>query len=263
MSLFRSQLQDPTDKRISYYTRLFTLILVLSLYIFVANRKPICSSNVENDIISDKNDDNVWDTGNASDLLPEDVELDPEDNGPEPPPDENISDVRSEFVVSALTHIISVASQEVGYVHIGPNTKYTGNFDTSGPDEWSAEFLSWCVVNVENELSVQLAGNIVPWSDSVTDCFLWFVSHGAFEDDGNYIPLGGDYVFLDLDNDGLVDRVGLVVQTHIATALDLYGAEYDEICIRVICGNMPEQNRVEMIDILADSSVVSGFGCVQ
>lgn len=194
---------------------------------------------------------------------PDDVK--PDDEQEAPLPDEEPVDKRTRSGSSAtiLSMLLSLAVKEEGYYHKGANTKYTGLFDYYGPEEWSAEFIAWCVASTEEILSVQLSGDMFPWSDSVTDCFLWFISHAQFDDSGKFTPWGGDYVFLDLDLDGQIDRMGIVVETKTVSTLDLYGNSREKNIISVLCGNMPQSNKIELFEIDVSDKSISGFGIIE
>lgn len=181
---------------------------------------------------------------------------------PDEVPEEEPQRARSEDSVEIITEFLSVAIEQEGYYHNGANTKFTGNFDYNGPDEWSAEFLSWCIGKTGEKFSVQLGGDMFPWSDSVTDFFLWFISHGLFDDSGEFIPWGGDYVFLDFDLDGLIDRVGLVTEVRTVSTFDLFGKPTEETTLRILCGNMPKSKKIERFDLTVNDPSVMGFGVI-
>jgi len=195
--------------------------------------------------------------------IPEEIPENITEEKPEEVPEEEPQRIRLEDSVKIITEFLSVAIEQEGYYHDGANTKFTGNFDYNGPDEWSAEFLTWCVASIGETLSVQLGGDMFPWSDSVTDCFLWFISHEQFDDSGEFTPWGGDYVFLDLDTDGLIDRVGVVTETKVISTLDLYGNEKRKTIISVICGNMPKSKKIELFEIDVTDQTISGFGIIE
>jgi|GEM_PF-2604025 len=226
----------------------------------------LSENNEQTDVSSEQTDEELFEKPSDTEPTPDDMGDIPQNEEPqEPPPAEEITvkRTRSGASASVLSMLLSVAKQEVGYFNDGANTKYTGLFDYNGPEEWSAEFLTWCVASIGETLSVQLGGDMFPWSDSVADCFLWFISHGQFDDSGEFTPWGGDYVFLDLDTDGQIDRVGIVTETKFISTLDLYGNEKRKTVIGVICGNMPKSKKIELFEIDVTDRSISGFGIIE
>lgn len=70
--------------------------------------------------------------------------------------------------------------------------------------EWCACFVSWCA-----EQCGYLDSGTVPKFSLCSDGVDWFNSRGQFED-GSYVPVVGDIIFFDWEEDGDVDHVGIV-----------------------------------------------------
>lgn len=70
--------------------------------------------------------------------------------------------------------------------------------------EWCACFVSWCA-----EQCGYLDSGAVPKFSLCSDGVEWFDARGQFED-GSYVPVAGDIIFFDWEEDGSVDHVGIV-----------------------------------------------------
>lgn len=70
--------------------------------------------------------------------------------------------------------------------------------------EWCACFVSWVA-----EQCGYLDSGAVPKFSLCSDGVEWFSARGQFED-GSYVPVVGDIIFFDWEEDGSVDHVGIV-----------------------------------------------------
>ena len=70
--------------------------------------------------------------------------------------------------------------------------------------EWCACFVSWCA-----EQCGYLDSGAVPKFSLCSDGVEWFSARGRFED-GSYVPVAGEIIFFDWEEDGSVDHVGIV-----------------------------------------------------
>lgn len=70
--------------------------------------------------------------------------------------------------------------------------------------EWCACFVSWVA-----EQCGYLDNGAVPKFSLCSDGVEWFDARGQFED-GSYVPVAGDIIFFDWEEDGGVDHVGIV-----------------------------------------------------
>lgn len=70
--------------------------------------------------------------------------------------------------------------------------------------EWCACFVSWVA-----EQCGYLNSGAVPKFSLCSDGVEWFDATGQFED-GSYVPVAGDIIFFDWEEDGSVDHVGIV-----------------------------------------------------
>lgn len=170
-----------------------------------------------------------------------------------------------------VAQLLAVAQGEIGYTE-GPNdrTKY-GEWSGDPNAAWCAEFVCWCVQQVDDAQGSALLENIYPnWSGQNTGRD-WFLQRGRFVyrkgnvpnwgyqwlhgDDHNlakneYIPRPGDLVFFSYNDAGDTEHVALVEYC----AYDSEG----HVIIHVIEGNNPsavQRNRYRL-----DNSQVLGFG---
>jgi len=176
-------------------------------------------------------------------------------------PTETDSEKRSEALIKALNAIIGSAKDEIGYKPSGKR-KYSGYFD-SHPDEWSAEFLSWCIASAEDNIGIQLAGTYFPWTDSVAVCFMWFAVRGCIFSPNEYLPIGGDYVFFDENLDGTVDSVGITIYRKEITVFGTDENIKTERYVDVIRGNMPKSGNVTESEISITSKKIIYFGRIK
>ncbi len=173
-----------------------------------------------------------------------------------------------------VTLLLDVARAEIGYTE-GPNnqTKY-GKWSGDENAAWCAEFICWCVNQVDELHGTQLLRNIYPnWSGQNTGRD-WFIKRGRFVyrkgncpgwgyqwlkgDDHHlvkeeYIPRPGDLVFFSYNEAGDTEHVALVEYC----AYDSEG----NVIINVIEGNNPssvQRNRYRL-----SNSQVLGFGTCQ
>ena len=167
--------------------------------------------------------------------------------------------------------LLDIARQELGYRE-GPNnlTKY-GKWSGDANAAWCAEFVCWCVNQVDQLHGTSLLNDVYPkWSGQNVGRD-WFIKHGRFvyrkgfcpnwghqwlrDDDHNlskseYIPRPGDVMFFSYNEAGDTEHVALVEYC-------AYNSEGDVI-IHVIEGNNPsevQRNRYRL-----SNSQILGFG---
>ena len=172
---------------------------------------------------------------------------------------------RSEKLEDIIRQTVETAVGELGEVKINSKgyTKYAGNFD-AGQKKWAAEFLAWCIGATANALGDKYAQNFYPWSDTVSDCEIWFIGHDRFEDpDSDYIPRVGDYVFFDFDKVGGADHVAMVTSVLVIKEGRLKNEKGASVIIEVIEGNAPDQgfpNAVTMRYFEKENEDIYGYG---
>jgi len=167
--------------------------------------------------------------------------------------------------------LLDVAIQELGYTE-GPNnlTKY-GAWAGDPNAEWCAEFLCWCVDQVDQARGTELLRNVYPKYGSQNVGRDWFVRQGRFiyrkgycpgwgyqwlpgentlMKKNDYIPRPGDWMFFSYNTAGDTEHVALVE----------YASRDSEgnVIIHVIEGNNPSS--VQRNRFYLDNSQVLGFG---
>lgn len=167
--------------------------------------------------------------------------------------------------------LLEVARGELGYAE-GANsyTKY-GEWSGDPNAQWCAEFICWCVDQVDKRNGSSLLGTVYPnWSGQNTGRD-WFIKRGRFVyRKGNcpdwgyqwlrgadhlmtkneYVPRAGDVVFFSYNESGDTEHAALVEYC----AVDAQG----QTLIHVIEGNNP--SAVQRNTYLLGNSQVLGFG---
>lgn len=174
-------------------------------------------------------------------------------------------------VPAFVTLLLDVAAGEIGYTE-GPNnrTKY-GEWSGDKNAAWCAEFVCWCVNQVDRLHGTELLKNVYPkWSGQNTGRD-WFIKRGRFAyrkgncpgwgyqwldgadhlmEKNEYIPRPGDLMFFSYNEAGDTEHVALVEYS----AYDSEG----NVIVHVIEGNNPsavQRNRYRL-----SNSQVLGFG---
>lgn len=170
--------------------------------------------------------------------------------------------------------LLEVARGELGYIE-GKNqyTKY-GEWAGDPSAEWCAEFLCWCVDQVDQQHGTQLLTQIYPRYSGMNTGMNWFIREGRFiarngvlKDWGSqwfygeeermavaaYVPQPGDWVFYTFDDSGNTAHVAMVEYC----TEDTDGV----ITAHTIEGNMPD--RVQRSSHLLNDWRVLGYGTVR
>ena len=136
-----------------------------------------------------------------------------------------------ELVPNYVTWLLEVAGEEVGYREEAHGyTKY-GEWAGDPYAQWCAEFLCWCVDQVDQRHGTHLLGRVYPLYSGQNTGRSWFISEGRyiirkgevdgwgyewlkgkqqFIRSGDYIPQPGDYVFFTWTSGTDTDHVALV-----------------------------------------------------
>lgn len=88
---------------------------------------------------------------------------------------------------------------------------------------WCACFVSWC-----GEQCGYLESGVMPKFSLCSDGVKWFQSKGQFKD-GSYVPVEGDIIFFDWENDGSIDHVGIVESVSKGTVNTIEGNSGDAV----------------------------------
>ena len=167
--------------------------------------------------------------------------------------------------------LLAIAEKEIGYAE-GPNnrTKY-GEWSGNPNAAWCAEFVCWCVDQVDQQHTTGLLKRVYPLYSGQNTGRDWFIARGRFLyrkavcpnwgsqwlkgsdhdlERGEYIPRPGDLVFFSYNEAGDTEHVALVEYCS-------YDSE-GHVIIHVIEGNNP--SKVQRNRYRLSNSQVLGFG---
>ena len=173
-----------------------------------------------------------------------------------------------------VTRLLETASGEVGYTEEAHGwTKY-GEWVGDPYCQWCAEFLCWCVDQVDQRYGTSLLNQVYPLYSGSNEGRAWFIQAGRYvvrrgevEDwgyqwlkgassfirSGDYIPQPGDWVFFTWTSDENTDHVAMVEYCTRDT-------ETDRILIHVIEGNKPSSVARDVYDL--NYARILGYGTV-
>lgn len=92
-------------------------------------------------------------------------------------------------------------------------------------EEWCACFVSWCA-----EQCGYLERGVIPKFSLCSDGVDWFNVRGQFQD-ASYVPMAGDIIFFDWENDGVIDHVG-IVESVINGVVNTVEGNSGDVCAR-------------------------------
>jgi hypothetical protein len=171
-----------------------------------------------------------------------------------------------------VEHLLQVASEEVGYVEDHGRTKY-GAWAGDPTAQWCAEFLCWCVDQVDQRWETDLLRSVYPFytsSNTGRDWFIragryvvrkgrvdgwgyeWLKGESSFLKSGDYIPQPGDWVFFSSGGPD-TQHVAMVEFCTRDTVTD-------EVLIHVIEGNNPSAVARNTYNL--NSQSILGYGTV-
>lgn len=172
-----------------------------------------------------------------------------------------------------VEHLLQVASEEVGYTEDHGRTKY-GAWAGNPAAQWCAEFLCWCVDQVDQRWNTALLRNVYPFYTSSNTGLRWFLhagryvvrkgkvegwgyqwlkGHSSFIRSGDYVPQPGDWVFFNWSGGSDTQHVAMVEYC----SRDLSTAR---ISVHVIEGNNPDSVKRNSYDL--NSLAIMGYGTV-
>ncbi len=172
-----------------------------------------------------------------------------------------------------VEHLLQVASEEIGYTEDHGRTKY-GAWAGDPAAQWCAEFLCWCVDQVDQRWDTALLRNVYPFYTSSNTGLRWFLRAGryvvrkgkvegwgyqwlkgqsSFIRSGDYVPQPGDWVFFNWSGGTDTQHVAMVEYC----TRDLNTAK---ITVHVIEGNNPDSVKRNTYELNALS--IMGYGTV-
>ena len=172
-----------------------------------------------------------------------------------------------------VEHLLQVASEEIGYTEDHGRTKY-GTWAGDPAAQWCAEFLCWCVDQVDQRWNTSLLRNVYPFYTSSNTGLRWFLRAGryvvrkgkvegwgyqwlkgrsSYIRSGDYVPQPGDWVFFNWSGGADTQHVAMVEYC----SRDLNTAR---ISVHVIEGNNPDSVKRNIYEL--NSISIMGYGTV-
>lgn len=172
-----------------------------------------------------------------------------------------------------VEHLLQVASEEIGYTEDHGRTKY-GAWAGDPAAQWCAEFLCWCVDQVDQRWNTTLLRNVYPFYTSSNTGMKWFLRAGryvvrrgkvegwgyqwlkgrsSYIRSGDYVPQPGDWVFFNWSGGADTQHVAMVEYC----SRDLNTAR---ISVHVIEGNNPDSVKRNIYEL--NSVSIMGYGTV-
>ena len=173
-----------------------------------------------------------------------------------------------------VQHLLQVAAGEIGYTEDHGRSKY-GAWAGDPASQWCAEFVCWCVDQVDQRWGTSLLRNQYPFYTSSNTGRDWFIRAGryvvrkgkvpgwgyewlkgssSFIRSGDYIPQPGDWVFFNWGGGENTEHVAMV---EYCTRDPLS----DQVTVHVIEGNNPSAVARNAYDL--NSSSLLGYGTVR
>ena len=167
--------------------------------------------------------------------------------------------------------LLAAAEGELGYVEGSNNYSKYGEWSGDPNAAWCAEFICWCVDQLDQQQGTQLLTTVYPKYSGQNTGRDWFIKRGRFVyrkgvcpdwgyqwlkgsdhylSKNEYIPHSGDLMFFSYNEAGDTEHVALVEYCS--------RDEYGQVMIHVIEGNNPD--RVQRNAYPLDNSQVLGFG---
>ncbi len=172
-----------------------------------------------------------------------------------------------------VTWLLEIAGDEVGYKEGSHGYSKYGAYWGDGYAQWCAEFLCWCVDQVDKQYGTSVLKHDYPLYSGQNTGMKWFIREGRWvsrngnledwgyqwfkgEDHfitaGEYVPQPGDWVFFSWTSDGNTSHVAMVE----------YATKDDKgnVTIHCIEGNNPSS--VARVTYSNNDKKILGFGTV-
>ena len=172
-----------------------------------------------------------------------------------------------------VNQLLAIADEEVGYKEGAHGYSKYGEYWGDGYAQWCAEFLCWCVDQVDKQHGTALLKNVYPLYSGQNTGMRWFIREGRWvsrngnledwgyqwfkgEDHfitaGEYVPQPGDWVFFSWTSDGNTSHVAMVE----------YAVKNKDGSVTMHCieGNNPSS--VARVTYSSNDKKILGFGTV-
>ena len=172
-----------------------------------------------------------------------------------------------------VTWLLEIAGGEVGYTEGDHGYSKYGEYWGDAYAQWCAEFLCWCVDQVDQQYGTELLKVVYPLYSGQNTGMRWFISQGRWvsrngnledwgyqwfkgEDEfitaGEYIPQPGDWVFFSWTSDNNTSHVAMVEYC----TMD----EDGNVTLHCIEGNNPSS--VARVEYSTADKKILGYGTV-
>ena len=172
-----------------------------------------------------------------------------------------------------VSWLLEIAGNEVGYKEGSHGYSKYGEYWGDAYAQWCAEYLCWCVDQVDKTYGTELLYNIYPLYSGQNTGMRWFIRQGRFisrngnlEDwgyqwfkdadsfiqAGEYIPQPGDWVFFTWTSDTDTDHVAMVEYCTVD--------ENGNVTMHCLEGNNPSS--VARVTYSINDKKILGFGTV-
>lgn len=172
-----------------------------------------------------------------------------------------------------VTHLLEIASAEVGYTEGAHGWSKYGEWAGDPYAQWCAEYLCWCVDQVDQRYGTELLRNVYPLYSGSNTGRSWFIQQGryivrngflkdwgyqwlkgssSYITTGDYIPQPGDWVFFTWTSTQDTDHVAMVEYC----TMD----EDGRVQIHVLEGNAPSAVQRSVYDLTYTR--ILGYGTV-
>jgi len=172
-----------------------------------------------------------------------------------------------------VTWLLEIAGNEVGYKEGAHGYSKYGEYWGDSYSQWCAEYLCWCVDQVDKTHGTTLLQNTYPLYSGQNTGMRWFIKQGRYiarngnlenwgyqwfqgEDEfikaGEYIPQPGDWVFFTWTSDRDTDHVAMVEYC----TMDAAG----NVTLHCLEGNNP--NAVARVTYSISDKKILGYGTV-
>ena len=176
-------------------------------------------------------------------------------------------------VPAYVEYLLKIAANELGYEEQRGNVTKYGIWVGDPSAEWCAEYLCWCVDQVDQQYQTNLLNNIYPKYSGTNIGLRWFLKQGRYIarkgtvpdygsqwligheetiEKNSYVPQPGDWMFFSTIASGDT--------THVAMVEFCTKKTDGTVRVHVLEGNKP--NKVQRASYAIDDDTILGYGTV-